>query len=84
MSASPGPVPTPAQQPGLVHCQEDWDWTGVVVAPVRIAGQGSAVERAIAEMQHYGYHKIYFPLPALLFRVDWARLCRQCGIVPPS
>ena len=49
------------------------------MAAYRIAVQHWAVKRAIAEMAHYGFPQINFPLPALLRRIDWLRFRRPCG-----
>jgi tyrosine-protein phosphatase SIW14 len=50
----------PANYPVLVHCFAGIHRTGMMCAVFRMDYQGWNVDRAIQEMQHYGYEPAYF------------------------
>jgi protein tyrosine/serine phosphatase len=63
----------------LVHCEQGADRTGIVTALYRILYQGWTREAAIDEMEHggFGYHDLWFDIPAFVRSVDLDRLKRD-------
>jgi protein tyrosine/serine phosphatase len=45
----------PARRPVLVHCEQGYHRTGILVAAYRIGIQGWTTERAVAEMEESGF-----------------------------
>jgi protein tyrosine/serine phosphatase len=52
----------PANQPVFVHCSVGTDRTGVVVAVYRMEIDGWSEAEAVAEMEAFGFHWIWFQL----------------------
>ena len=52
----------PANQPVFVHCSVGTDRTGVVVAVYRMEVDGWTKAEAVAEMEEFGFHWIWFQL----------------------
>ena len=52
----------PANQPVFVHCSVGTDRTGVVAAVYRMEVDGWSKAEAVAEMESFGYHWIWFRL----------------------
>ena len=52
----------PANQPVFVHCSVGTDRTGVVVAVYRMEVDGWSKAEAVAEMEAFGFHGIWFQL----------------------
>lgn len=53
---------SPASQPVFIHCRQGKDRPGLVVAVYRMEVEGWSPEGAIAEMQAYGFHGIWYRL----------------------
>jgi len=51
-------VNDPAHSSVFVHCKHGVDRTGMMVAIWRMSQQGWSADRAYAEMEHMGFHKI--------------------------
>jgi tyrosine-protein phosphatase SIW14 len=52
----------PANQPVFVHCSVGMDRSGVVVAVYRMEVDGWSKAEAVAEMESFGFHWIWFQL----------------------
>ena len=52
----------PANQPVFVHCSVGMDRSGVVVAVYRMEVEGWSKAEAVAEMESFGFHWIWFRL----------------------
>ncbi|HEX8914140.1 MAG TPA: tyrosine-protein phosphatase [Humisphaera sp.] len=76
-------VNDPARQPVFVHCQHGADRTGFVVAGYRMVEMGWDARSAEAELRGFGYHPIWFRIPATLLRLDVASL-RDKGLAPKA
>ena len=65
--------------PTLLHCEHGADRTGIVTALYRIVYQHWGKEKAIAEMVlgNFGYHDVWFNIPAFVRWVDIEQLKRD-------
>jgi protein tyrosine phosphatase (PTP) superfamily phosphohydrolase (DUF442 family) len=73
----------PARQPVFVHCKHGADRTGTMVAMYRIVEQGWPRERAMAELDRFGFHEIWAHLRDFLAGVDVAVIRQKVRAAPP-
>lgn len=60
----------PKNQPLFVHCAVGKDRTGLMTAAYRIVVQNWSKEKALAEMQAYGFHDINLEIKQYLDKMD--------------
>jgi len=70
-------VTTPEHKPVFVHCRLGNDRTGMMVAAYRMIIQGWPLERAMEEMEHYGYNPTWRWMENYLKDMDVEALRRK-------
>ena len=67
-------VTDPVNQPVFVHCRDGTDRTGMMVAVYRMVVEDWSRDEALAEMQAFGFNKIWDPLEDYVKEVDTKKI----------
>jgi protein tyrosine/serine phosphatase len=73
----------PGRQPVFVHCKHGADRTGTVVAMYRIVEQGWPREKALSELDRFGFHEIWANLRIFIHGVDLADVRQKVQAARP-